>query len=300
MKILVTGGNGFIGTKLSSMLKRVNHDVTVVDVKPPVAATPLSKQQVKTVELYMEELKTLETNPLVYGKQAPFDVIFHLAATPRIGVGLVEPEKVLSNNINSLIAALSYCRRNPSTKLIFISSSSAVWSDVSKNPYALSKKIGEELLGTYIGTYGVNAVIARLYNVYGPGEADCGNHTTLIKQCKKCYVSNQPLIVRGDGSVCRDFTHVDDVVAGLVAIMVQMESQDHPRLFEIGAGMGCVTVNQVIEAFGEPLKVTYTDSVDADAPKTLADFGLWPSGWKAKISVLDHIAEWRKTGRLSD
>ncbi len=173
MNVLVTGGLGFIGQHLCNKLKK-DHNVSFIDYKVT------NSVQDSNIEKY---------NP---------SIIFHLAATARVGVSLEDPAGVIDNNISSLLKVLEYCRSNPHVKLIFASSSSAKFANLKRNPYALSKAMGEQLIELYRETYSVKATSVRFFNVYGPGEADYGSNTTLVKQCKKQILAGKPLYIDGE------------------------------------------------------------------------------------------------------
>lgn len=302
LKILVTGGNGFIGYHLSKQLCQLGHDVTVCDIQPLKNKEALfaTYEHVEAAE-YINATSFAEGFQTIYGKQEPFDIIFHLAAVPRVGISLEQPELVLKNNIGSTIEVLGYCRKHPNTKLIFISSSSVVWADINKNPYALSKHIGEELLNTYAATFGVECTSVRLFSVYGPGEADYAYATTIVKQCKMLLNSGMPLLIHGTGKQVRDFTHVDDAVSGLIAIMKEMLGGVWKPVYELGTGDNSVSVEDVIRAFSSESTSVINVSGRADDPEsTLADKSLAPDNWKPRIKILDYIALWKMNGRLND
>lgn len=269
MNITVTGGKGFIGTYLSSALKQLGHAVCIID--RPDDVDQMADQQFR--------------NP---------KIIFHLAATARVGVSLERPDFVLRNNFNGIHRVLEYCRNNPDTMLIFVSSSSVRFADLTKNPYALSKKIGEDMLNMYVETYGIKAVTVRLFNVFGAGEADMGPHTTVVKRFKKAYDAGEGLIINGDGSMARDFTHVEDAVRGLIGVASDMQRNINYELYELGSGSP-TTILDIAHAFveGTELPITFGPERAGDALRTIADSDLVPFGWEPKIHVLDHIREWK-------
>ena len=275
MKVLVTGASGFIGAHLVSRLNRLHHSVRTCDRRTRTA-------------IPVQELTDDDINGV--------DVVVHLAATARLGISLKEPEAVIENNVTAVLRLLEHCRIHPATKLIYISSSSVKFADLKKNPYALSKAMGEQLVELYRETYQVNATSVRLFNVYGPGEADYGPNTTLIKQCKKALLDNKNLYIDGDGTVVRDFTHVDDVIDGIIAIFYDLHCLK--SVYELGSGSMTVSVKDIVTEFqkGTNLSIEYRPARIGDPPSTCADIKLCPGNWKPKINILDHIRDWKNKG----
>jgi nucleoside-diphosphate-sugar epimerase len=273
MKILVTGGNGFIGKHLVEKLKaRTNREIIVSD---------------RCQDLTDEELKTVGT-------------IFHLGAIPRVGVSLKEPGKVIDNNVISTLRLLEWCRLNPDTLLINVSSSSVKFTNLNENPYALSKAMGEQMVCMYRQTYGINATTVRLFNVYGPGDSDYGKFTTLIQACKKNILTGADFHINGRG-ITRDYTYVDDVTEGLLLILHEMYSGIYKPLYELGFGRP-TSIEAIVEEFakGTDLKIIYDPARYGDVPSTLADKNLYPDWWVAHTDVIDYIRYWKSRGCPND
>jgi UDP-glucuronate 4-epimerase len=303
MKILVTGGHGFIGQHLARRLVDDGHDVTICDRNHPSTFEPaICDLEIKDVRLYMRELKTEDSMKSLYTDTKPFDYIFHLAATPRIAVGYAIPESVLTNNIESLIDVLGYCRVHPATKLIFTSSSTVVWADTTENPYAASKKMCEELITLYRKTYGVQGIIARLYSVYGPGEANYGTASTLLKNVKMNLDLGFPIDIYGNGEAIRDFTHVADVVSGLCEIMYEAEDGTGMKVYELGGGGKYhYSVGEIVKAMvPEGYPINYKPARRGDVARTECDVNYWPIRWFPIHDVLEYIHQWVQEGRPND
>lgn len=280
MKVLITGGFGFIGSRLTRILKDAGIDVT------PFGSTTLSAGLIQDQN---------------YSFFKPFDIIFHLAAIPRIGLSLEKPNVVLSNNYNSTNWLCHILKEFPEKKLIFASSSSVKFADLTQNPYALSKKFGEDLIELHRETFGLRATSVRFFNVYGPGERNGGKHTTLIKAFKDRVQNKQNLLVNGDGIISRDYTHVDDVVSGLVRVWMEMQRGDEKPMYEIGSGCP-ISVLQIAQAFqeGTDLQIEFGPDRQGDAPITYADPAYLPVGWYPTIDVLDYIRDWKVRGCPKD
>lgn len=248
----------------------------------------------KDVQVYMNELKTLKRLPiiqdLVVDPVKPFDLIIHLAATARVGISLEKPEEVLANNIGTTLQVLSYAREMPSTRVLFASSSAVKFADLETNPYAMSKKISEDLVNTYRESFGVQCTNVRLFNVYGPGEANYGKHSTFIRKCRMAVETGSKITVFGDGSQKRDYTHVDDVVSGLQIIAELLDWEDE---YEIGSGAKPTSTKQIATTFSDALgvDVEYVRPRRGDPQYTQADPSKNPPGWKARWTVEEYLNE---------
>ena len=291
MKILITGAAGFIGHALASRLTQIGHSVTCVDRNP----FKLHNVEcvMKDVQVYMNELKTINRLPIIQDLTdtpiKPFDLIIHLAATARVGISLERPEEVISNNVGSALQVLSYAREMPATRVMFISSSSVKFADLHSNPYAMSKKICEDLVDTYRKSFNVNATSIRLFNVYGPGETNYGKHSTFIRKCRTAVETGSKITIFGDGSQSRDYTHIDDVIFGLQVIS---ELPEWENVYEIGSGV-TTSVEKIASVFRDALgvEIEYTNPRQGDPEFTIADTNKNPPGWKARWTVDEYLDE---------
>lgn len=204
MKILCTGGKGFIGTNLVAALKKEGHEVESFDLVDGQNCNNLHE-----LEIYMEDDK---------------DVVFHLANIPDHRTSYKRPNEIIHNNFISTLNVVECCRLYD-VKMIFTSSFSVYgnrmtpWYECTtlhaNTPYAFAKVISEKMLMQYNRLYGITPIIFRLSNVYGPHQE---LHKPLqviplwLEQIKK----GRSLYVAGLNTN-RDFTHVDDIVDGLIA-----------------------------------------------------------------------------------
>jgi UDP-glucose 4-epimerase len=156
-----------------------------------------------------------------------------------------------------------------------------------KNPYTFSKDIGEELVELYQIHYGLEATIARFYNVYGPHQLTEGGYTTLIGRWLSNLEKGEPCYIYGDGEQRRDFTHVDDIVDALILIM---EKQAYGYEFELGRGRN-YSVNEVAKIFG--INPIYTDAKPGEARETLntSPTAGYVLGWDPKRELEDYLKE---------
>ena len=172
MQILVTGGAGFIGTNLIKRLLHAGHSVTSIDNY----STGLRSNEVDGCNYYQTDIQRIFANGDRF--KADIDVVFHMAAIARIQPSFERPEEYIDTNFQGTYEVVKYCVHN-NIPLIYAGSSSK-HAGRHKNPYTFSKDLGEDIIKLYQEHFGLNASIARFYNVYGPHQLTEGGYTTLI------------------------------------------------------------------------------------------------------------------------
>jgi len=262
MKILVTGGAGFVGTNLIKTLKEKKPEaqIRVIDNY----STGYGSNQQPGVEYIKADIESLSATAIMESYEP--DVIFHLAALARIQPSFTNPNPTFDSNMVGTQKVLEYARKKK-TPVIYAGSSST-HGGVYKNPYTFSKWVGEELCQMYSHVYDVPTIITRFYNVYGdhmiPGDSA---YATVVQIFDEQYAAGKPLTVTGDGEQRRDFTHVLDICDALVACI------DHPDLkgefFELGRGKN-YSINEVAEMYGT--EYVHIPKRPGEAKTTLADF----------------------------
>ena len=234
-KVLVTGGCGFIGHALTLELIERGYDVDVIDnlsigreAKIPKGCTFLGGD--------IRGMDNQNDKPYIY--------IFHLAALSRIQPSFQNPTQTFSVNVDGTKKVVEYAYQNKS-KLIYAGSSSR-WHNPMLSPYAMSKHMGEEWIKMYKGVYNLNAEIVRFYNVYGEGELVDSHMAAVIGVWRAQAKKNYPITIVGDGKQRRDFTHIADIVDGL--IRVAESNKGHEDAWELGTGKN-YSINEVADMF---------------------------------------------------
>ena len=285
MRVLVTGGVGFIGSNLIEKLHKQGHEVISVDNY----STGKKENEHSFCEYHNVDL---QEHPLEYVKMEKPDIIYHLAAKARILPSIQNPLHTMKNNVNSMIHVLDYAR-SKNVPVVYAGSSSVV-GDIYSNPYTLSKFYGEELCKMYSEVYKTPISICRFYNVYGKYQLTEGAYCTLIGIFERLYNNNQPLTITGDGEQRRDFTHVDDIVDGLIRCGKGLNSSGDRlvimgKTFELGRGKN-YSVNEIADTFGDYPR-EYIDVRPGEMRNTLNTDTMAKDmlGWNPKGDIIDYI-----------
>ena len=277
MKILVTGGAGFIGTNLIKRLLKEGHKVVSLDNY----STGLKQNEVEGAIYADIDINNIGIKDKSYWEG--FDLMYHLAAIARIQPSFENPIDYLKTNGVATMRLAKICS-NSKIPLIYAGSSSH-HSGKFSNPYTFSKDVGEEVLQLFVKNFGLEYSIARFYNVYGPNQLLEGGYTTLIGRWVNNLQKGLPCEIFGDGEQRRDFTHVSDIVDALIKIM---EQQAYNKDFELGRGKN-YSVNEVANMFN--ITPIYKDAKPGEARNTLCESKVARDvlGWKPQIDLLDYI-----------
>jgi UDP-glucose 4-epimerase len=276
MKVLVTGGAGFIGHALTIELIKRGHEVDVIDnlfigreAKIPEGCNFLGG-----------DIRGMDNQ-----NDKPYNYIFHLAALSRIQPSFQKPTLTFSINVDGTKQVVEYAHRNK-CKLIYSGSSSRHHNPML-SPYAMSKHIGEEWIKMYKKVYDLNAEIVRFYNVYGPGELVDSHMAAVIGKWRAAIKKGEPIQIHGDGEQKRDFTHIDGIVDGLIRVAETTHTQDDA--WELGTGRN-YSLNEVASMFGSISK-QYVDDVKGNYRETLRinDHAIDLLGWQPQDRLKQYI-----------
>src|SRR5210317_100885 len=274
MKVLVTGGAGFVGTNLIKQLLEDGHNVISIDNY----STGLKSN-------HQEGCVYIEGDIRKFDWPFEVDVVFHMAAVARIQPSFERPDDYITTNFNGTYEIVKFCvERN--VPLIYAGSSSKR-SGRFKNPYTFSKDLGEDIIQLYQKHFALSATTARFYNVYGPHQLLEGGYTTLIGRWINNINNGIQCEIYGDGEQRRDFTHVDDIVDALILIM---ETESWGFEFELGRGKNH-SVNEVADMFG--ITPIYKDAKPGEARDTLntSPTAGYVLGWNPTRELNDYISE---------
>jgi UDP-glucose 4-epimerase len=291
---IVTGGAGFIGSHLVDLLLEKGHKVKVLD--------NFSTGRPQNLAHVKDKIELMECDLAQRGKwESAFDgadFVFHLAALADIVPSIQNPESYYQANVNGTFNVLQAATKQNLKKFVYAASSSCYGiperyptSETSpimpQYPYALTKRLGEELVMHWAQVYKLPALSTRFFNVYGPRSRTSGTYGAVFGVFLAQKLAGKQMTVVGDGTQTRDFTFVRDVVE---AIFAASQSKFTGEIYNVGSG-ATISVNRLVELLGGdkthiPKRPGEPDCTFADIAKIKADMG-----WSPKVSIEAGVAE---------
>jgi UDP-glucose 4-epimerase len=309
-KIVITGGAGFIGSALARALVARGDDVSVLD--------NFSSGKRENLQDLAGSLAVVEGDILDAGLLdrvfAGAEVVFHEAAIPSVPRSLAAPVASHNANATGTLSVLEAARRCQVRRVVYAGSSSAYGEPPSLpvvetmapaplSPYAVSKLAGEHYCRVYARVFGVQAVILRYFNVFGPRQDPNSQYAAVIPRFITAALDGLPPTVYGDGEQSRDFCFIDNVVeANLRAADAEGASG---KVFNIACGSG-TSLNRVLallgEALGRQVSARHEPARAGDVRHSLADISQAKAvlGYTAAVDFptgLQRTLAWFRQGR---
>ncbi len=253
-KVLITGGAGFLGSALANALCERGYVVRVIDDLS--AGDP--SQLAPAVHFNRGDVNDI---PKLWSLLQGVDYVFHLAARVAVSESILYPREYNATNVGGTVSLIQAVRDAGARRIIFASSGAVYGEQAAErvredaipnpgSPYAVSKLAAEYYVNTIGALWGIETVILRIFNAYGPGQKMRPSHPPVIPAVIRQALGGGSIIVHGDGRQQRDFVYVDDVVEALIAAA---ESPTVNRLI-INVGSGVPTsINALVEVVGRVL-----------------------------------------------
>jgi UDP-glucose 4-epimerase len=293
MKVLVTGGAGFIGSHLVDRLVMEGHEAVVVDN----LATGKRRNINRAARFYKMDIQSWRLER-VFRNERP-NVVMHLAAQMDVRKSVEDPMFDAQVNVLGTLNVLQQAVRHGVRKVIFSSSGGAIYGEqeiypapevhVTKplSPYGLSKLCGEQYLSYYQRVSGLQAVSLRYANVYGPRQDPEGEAGVVAIFIQK-MLNNEQAVINGNGRQTRDFVFVDDVVEANLAMM----GQETQGTYNVGTGVE-TSINDLfrilIQHTGSPCKEIHGPAKKGEQARSVID-----------NTKLRHEVSWEPRADLSD
>ena len=294
MRVLVTGGAGFIGSHVTRVLLAEGHAVTVLD--------NLSNGRRELVPPGAAFIKgDLKQEAKLDGWVAGNEVVIHLAALVPVAVSVEKPVAFAENNVVNTVRLLEAMRRTGARQIIF-SSSATVYGlpkslplkeddpvQVQSNPYGASKVAAEAFIAVYNRLHGLDATIFRYFNPYGPNEL-CEPETHLVPNIVRSALRGDPIPLYWRGEQVRDFIYVEDLAKAHAAVL----GLPGLNYFNVGSETG-TSVNEVLrlveEIIGKPLILDQRGERAGDVPASYATSARLraSTGWQASVDLREGL-----------
>lgn len=292
MKVLVTGGAGFIGSHLCERLVREGAEVTCLDNFNNFYNANLKRENVSYVREH-ENFEIIEANLLDLPRirsllsAGKFDVVVHMAANPGTRASIQNPLDFETVNVRGTMHALLTCKESGVQKVIFASSAAVYGTGQPTpfkesqgagrvtSPYGATKLAGEALCHAYHHMHGIDVTVLRFFNVYGPRQRP----DMALYSFARRGMEGRVLKRFGDGTAVRDLIHVDDAVDVTVRAIEKCEGFE---IYNVGSGAG-TTVRELLQmvtnALQKELEIEELEPVAGEMPMALADIA------KAKLKL---------------
>ena len=283
-KVLVTGGAGFVGSHLCERLSQnINNDVYSLD-----------NYFTGSKDNHVDNVTYIEGNTADIEKLIDFspNIVYHLGEYSRVEQSFDDMEKVWRYNKDGIFAVLEFVRKH-GCKILYAGSSTKFGDGGlgrSASPYAWTKASNTELVMNYGNWFNVPYAITYFYNVYGSREIQTGKYATLIALFKEKMKKSESLTVVSPGTQKRNFTHIDDIINGLVLV----GENGYGDEFGIGSDES-FTIKEVAGLYGGEIEMLaerrgnrMNAEVVSDKTKAL--------GWEPKRKLEDYIEECKKNG----
>ncbi|MHC4083212.1 MAG: SDR family NAD(P)-dependent oxidoreductase [Planctomycetota bacterium] len=297
---IVTGAAGFIGSHVARALLDRGDRVVGVDNYDPFYERGVKEANAaglagERFELVEADIRDREAMAGLFETRRP-DAVYHMAALAGVRPSIEDPGRYASVNVDGLVAVLDAARASSCRRVLFASSSSVYGNnkkvpfaetdpvDEPISPYAATKRAGELLCHAYAHLFGLSIACLRLFTVFGPAQRP----DLAIGKFMRLIAAGDPVPVFGDGTTSRDYTYVDDIVAGCLAAeaVLGSEADGFCRIWNLG-GSHPVTLAEMVEAIGKvlgrkpdierlPLQAGDVDRTWADLARSRAELGYEP------------------------
>ena len=284
MKVLITGGAGFIGYHVASRMRALGHEIALVDNFNTFYDPDLKRQNVRDLQsagpVTLHEADILDRRILdgIFAEEQP-DAVIHLAAWAGVRPSLENPEIYAQVNVTGTVNLLE-CARKQKVKSFVFGSSSSVYGGNSKtpfsetdpvdrpvSPYAATKRAGELLCHSYCHNYGMHITCLRFFTVYGPRQRP----EMAIHKFARLIWEEKVVPIFGNGESRRDYTYVDDITQGIAAAIVVNKPYDIFNLGEAQTISLLDLVSELEQALGKKAVKKFLPPQPGDMEITFAD-----------------------------
>lgn len=276
MKILITGGAGFVGATLANRLAAEGHEIRVLDDLSGGDAGRLNPK----INFTRGDVNDI---PALWKLLQGIQCVYHVAARISVSESTLYPRDYNAVNVGGTVSVMEAVRDAGVQRIVF-TSSGAIYGEQAamplheemapdpRSPYAVSKLAAEYYVRTTGILWGIETVSLRLFNVYGPGQQLPTAHPPVIPSFLRQALRGGSIIVHGDGRQTRDYLYIDDVIDALVSAHVAPDIDR--RVINVGSGVE-TSVNDLVREIGvainKDLSPLYVPTADKGASRMCAD-----------------------------
>lgn len=292
MRVLITGGAGFLGSALANYLARQGKHVRVIDDLSAGDPSGLDDRVLFT----RGDVRDI---PKLWTLLRDIDVVYHLAARVFVPESILYPVEYNAVNTGGTVSLMTAIRDAGVGRVVMASSATIYGEQLHQpiqesappnppNPYAVSKLAAEHYVRAIGGLYDIETVILRIFNAYGPGQAVPPSHPPVIPKFVKQVLSGGSVVIWGDGHQTRDFIYVDDVVRALAA--AGEASVADGTIINVGCGHE-TSINQLArkigEAVGQEVRPLHNETKSGGIRRSVADITRARQllGWEPQVEL---------------
>jgi UDP-glucose 4-epimerase len=313
MKILVTGGAGFVGSHLCDRYTKKGD--TIICLDNFMNGNLINIRHLLNYRNFKLINGDVRDYDLLEKIMRDVDAVYHLAAQIHVDRSIIEPKLTYEINVLGTLNILEIARIYDVEKIIHASTSevygSSQYAPMNENhpldashPYGASKIAADRMCLAYIKTYGMNICIMRPFNLYGPHQKDSG-YGGAISIFIKRVLNNMPPIIFGDGTQSRDYTYIDDIVEAYDIILNYKHVLTEPINFGTGKE---ISINQlaseIINIFGKDIEPVHVDARPGEVQRLIADISKAKKiGWEPRYSIhqgLEKLVDWYSNYRSEE
>ncbi len=310
-KYLVTGGAGFIGLNLVQQLLAQGEKVVLFDdfsTGDQKAVRDLPQKDLKLVEDTVLDVKAIKKC------MRSVDFLVHLAGNNSVLESVKDPAKSLELNSVGTLNALIAARDGKAKRFIYVGSAAAygespslpkieTMSEAPLSPYAVGSVAAEHQCRVFFNTYGLQTVVLRAFNLYGPHQATKGRSAGVVGRFIATLLDGRAPVISGDGKQSRDFVHVADLIEAIKSACIAPKAEG--ELFNIATGSR-ITINGLVNMLngilGKEIQPKYEEARPGDIRHSLADSTKAQEmlGYRPRTSITDGFAstiEWYRKNR---
>ncbi len=300
MRVAITGGAGFIGSHLVERLLQDKNEVLCIDNFDPFYPATVKLANLRDVAEHPNlSVSAVDlSDPVAVDdviRQFRPQAVIHMAATAGVRPSIERPMVYVRLNVDATQSLLSACSNHGVERVVLAGSSSVYGkdqpapfkedtaSDVPQSPYAATKRAMELLAAAHASVHDTTVTVCRLFTVYGPRQRP----DLAISRFVRAIMVDEPITIFGDGTFARDFTFVEDTVAGILAALNGPKGY---RIFNLGYGKPS-SVNDLVttieRVMGKKAKIKHTAEQTGDVPLTYASVERASEelGWRAKVDL---------------